>query len=107
MWAKFMYLIPVASILSRYEVPNEIKMEGDLLTELDRLLHFANCPSNLKLKKTKLKCHIDATYPKGTNVWTIFDTLLQRYHLVAFVEFHGDDSISLNLKEGIAWSNFG
>lgn len=107
MWAKFMYLIPVAAILSQYETPNEIKMEGDLVTELDRLLRFANCPSNLKLTKTKLKCRIDATYPKGTNVWTIFDTILQRYHLVAFVESDGEDSIRLSLKEGAAWSSFG
>lgn len=105
MWANLMYLIPVASVLSQYKLSEEFKMEGDLLKELDRLLKSVNCTTKLRIEKTKLRCRIDTTYPKGTSVWTIFDGIMQRYHLNVIITSQKDDSIVISLKEGPAWYN--
>lgn len=103
MWANLMYLIPVASVLSQYKLSEEFKMEGDLLEELDRLLKTVHCTTKLKLEKTKIKCQISATYPKGTSVWTIFDGIMQRYHLNVIITSQNNDSVAISLKEGPAW----
>lgn len=104
MWANLMYLLPVATVLSQYELPEEFKMEGDLLTELDRLLRFVGCSEKFKIEKSRLKCRVDATYPKGTSVWTIFDGIMRRYHLNVFITSQKDDRVTISLKEGAAWS---
>lgn len=106
MWANLMYLIPVAAILSQYKLDEEFKMEGDLLNELDRLLEKVHCTTKLKIEKTRLKCRINATYPKGTSVWTILDGIMQRYHLNVIITSQKDDSVVISLKEGSAWSGF-
>lgn len=104
LWANLMYLLPVATLLSQYELPEEFKMEGDLLTELDRLLRFVGCSEKFKIEKSRLKCRVDATYPKGTSVWTIFDGIMCRYHLNVFITSQKDDRVTISLKEGAAWS---
>lgn len=103
MWANLMYMIPVASVLSQYQLTEEFKMEGDLLEELDRLLKVVHCNTKLRIEKTNLKCRIDATYPEGTSVWTVFDTIMQRYHLNVIITSLKDDSVAISLKEGSAW----
>lgn len=103
MWSNMMYMLPVASILSMYEIKEEIKMEGDLLTELDHLLLMSKCVSNFKIEKSDLKCKVSLTYPAGSNLWTIIDSIINRYRLIASVSIQDPDIVVLRLSEGSAW----
>lgn len=104
MWANLLYMLPVASILSECIVEEEIKMEGELSEELDRLFKAYIPHSKLRFVKKPLHAHISATYPAGTSLWTIFDTIIARFHLVSLVEVH-EDYVKLAVTEGNAWKH--
>lgn len=103
MWANLIHVLPAATILSAYETKEEFKMEGNLLSELDRLFTLTVDIEKLKLKKNGPKCTINTIYPAGSNLWTIVDGILVRYQLIPIIETDKNGCITLGLKEGSAW----
>lgn len=105
MWVHALYTIPVAMVLSKITLTKEIKMEGDLITELNHLFKVAGVEDRLKLGKTKIKAMINAEYPAGSNVWTIVNEIITRYHLTTFVTTEENNIVMLTLEEGASWKH--
>lgn len=105
MWVHALYTIPVAMVLSKITLTEDIKMEGDLITELNHLLKVSNVEDRLRLGKTKVKATINAEYPAGSNVWTILNEIITRYHLTTFVTTEENNVVVLTLEEGASWKH--
>lgn len=103
MWSNLLYMLPVISVLYNCTVNEEIKMEGNVGDELERIFSKYLINSKLKLAKTNIHATIHATYPSGTNLWTIVDTIMARFHLSAYIDEHDPNDIVLRLEESIAW----
>lgn len=103
MWSNLMYMLPVTSILYNCVIDEEIKMEGNVADELERIFSKYLVNSRLKLAKTNIHANIYFTYPAGTNLWTILDTIMARFHLSAYIDERDSDMMILRLEEGVAW----
>lgn len=103
MWSNLMYMLPVTSILYNCTINEEVKMEGNVGDELQRIFNKYLVNSKLKLAKTNIHANIYSTYPAGTNLWTILDTIMVRFHLSAYIDERNKDEMILKLEEGIAW----
>lgn len=101
MWARMICLLPIAAMMSTVNISEEIKMEGDLQYELERLLS-KNMQAIKIIYNKKLNLKINTSYPAGSNLWTIFDGILERYHLLIDI-LPKDGTIAFKLKEGSAW----
>lgn len=105
MWSNLLYMAPVASILSKCVVDEEIKMEGNLSEELQKLFKkYAKNP-NFRFIKTKISAKVYATYPIGTSLWTILDGVMTLFHLIAYVNEFPGGVITLELREGSSWKH--
>lgn len=101
MWSRMIYLMPVASIMAMVNIPEEIKMEGDLQSELELL--FDKYMKALRLVRNKeLDLRVNCSYPAGSNLWTIFDGILERYHLLVDISSKNGE-IVIKFREGSAW----
>lgn len=101
MWSRLVYLMPIASIMATVNIPEEIKMEGDLQSELDQL--FDKHMKALRFVRNKgLDLTVNCTYPAGSNLWTIFDGILERYHLLVDI-IPKNGIIVIKFKEGSSW----
>lgn len=105
MWSNLLYILPVASILYDCTITEEIKMEGDLSEELDKLFKKYLPNSKLKLHKSHIHATIHSTYPAGTNLWSILDGIMTRFHLMAYVDERNSNCIILKLEESVAWKH--
>lgn len=103
MWANQICLIPIAAMLSTYTFDEEVKMEGDLIEELDRVINSKMHLPNLKLGKTDVKAKINMTYPAGSTLWIIVCSIIERYHLIPELSAENSKVVVLTLKEGSAW----
>lgn len=103
MWSNLVYMLPAASIMSKYAVDDEVAMHGDLMEELEKLFVRYLKNTNLELKKTNLRMTINAVYPKGTTIWTILDGIIVRFHLMVYLKEEKDGRIILSLEESAAW----
>lgn len=103
MWSNLLYMIPVASILYDCTVNEEIKMEGDLGDEIERLFKTYLKDSKLKFVNKGIHATIYATYPAGTNLWTIIDGIIVRFKLTAYIDERGNGDILFHFEEGSAW----
>lgn len=101
MWSRMVYLMPIAAIMSTVNVSEEIKMEGDLQSELERLLGEHMKALRL-VRNEELNLTINSSYPKESNLWTIFDGILERYHLLVDIAAN-DGMVIIKLVEGSAW----
>lgn len=105
MWSNLMYFLPVAAILSSYTIECDVHLEGDLGEELEKL--FGTYISSERLRITtspSLKARVNMTYPAKTNLWTIFDSIMQRFHLAPEVSAGEDRCVVVVLREGSAWT---
>lgn len=105
MWSNLLYMLPVASILYNCTIDEEIKMEGDLGEELTKLFKKYLSNSKLKFFKKNLHATIYATYPTGTNLWSILDGIMTRFHLTAYINEKDSNNIILTLEESLAWKH--
>lgn len=103
MWSNLLYMLPVTSILYNCTVNEEVKMEGNVSDELQKVFKKYLVNSKLKLAKTTIHANIYANYPTGTNLWTIVDGIMARFHLMAYIDERNPDEILLRLEEGPAW----
>lgn len=103
MWSNLMYMLPITSILYNCVVNEEIKMEGNVGDELEKIFNKYLVNSRLKLAKSKIHANIYSTYPAGTNLWTILDTIMVRFHLSAYIDERDPDMMILKLEESVAW----
>lgn len=105
MWSKLLYLAPVASILSMRETDEEEELRGQLQDELIRLFEKTIHSDRFKLiLNPDLHATINTTYPAHSNLWTILDGVLQRYHLILDIKPMKDtDGITVQLLEGPSW----
>lgn len=103
MWTNLLYMVPVTSFLYKCVIDEEIKMEGNVGRELERVFEQYMKDSKLKLGKLKLSGQIHATYPAGTNLWTIVDGLMTRFHLSAYIDEQPNGDILFRLEESISW----
>lgn len=103
MWSNLIYMLPATSILYNCTINEELKMEGNVGDELERVFKKYMVNSKLKLAKTKIHANIYATYPTGTNLWTIVDGIMTRFHLTAYIDEHNPEEIMLRLEESFAW----
>lgn len=105
MWSKMIAMMPIAALMSTVTIPEEIKMEGDLQDELERILGKYMQPMKL-LRNKEIDCRIDTSYPEQSNLWTIFDGILQRYRLNSVIE-PLDGTIGVRLEKASAWAREG
>lgn len=103
MWSNLLYMIPVSSVLYNCVVDEEIKMEGNLGDELERVFKTYLKNSRLKFVNKGLHANIYGTYPAGTNLWSILDGIIVRFHLIAYIDERGDGDILFHLEESAAW----
>lgn len=103
MWSNLLYMIPVSSILYDCVADEEVKMEGHLGDELEKLFKKYLGKSKLKFVNKGLHANIYATYPAGTNLWSIVDGIIARFHLIAYIDERGGGDILFHLEEGAAW----
>lgn len=103
MWSNLLYMLPISTILYNCVINEEIKMEGDLGDELTRLFKKYLVNSRLKLAKPKVHANIYATYPAGTNLWTIMDGIMARFHLACTIDEKNNGDMILKLEEAISW----
>lgn len=105
MWASMLYLAPVATILCKYELAEEEEFRGQLQDELIRVFEKTVSLDNLRLIPNKnLHATINTTYPAHSNLWTIMDGILQRYHLILDIKpMKNREGITIQLLEGPSW----
>lgn len=103
MWFNLLYMLPVSTILYNCVINEEIKMEGNLGDELTKLFKTYLVNSRLKLAKLKIHANIYATYPAGTNLWTIMDGIITKFHLACVIDEKSNGDVILKLEEGAAW----
>lgn len=103
MWSNLMYVLPIAEFLMKYETSKEIKMEGDLMEELSKLIDDYVSVPNFKFIKSSVKATINTTYPESTSIWKILDDILHRYHLIPIIGTESGGIVTLSLEEGAAW----
>lgn len=103
MWSNLLYMLPVTSILYNCVINEEVKMEGDLGDELERIFKTYLINSKLKFVNKGLHANIYATYPAGTNLWSIIDGIMVRFQLIAYIDEKDKDNILFQLKEGASW----
>lgn len=103
MWSNLLYMLPVTSILYNCTINEEIKMEGDLGDEIERIFKKYLINSKLKFVNKGLHATIYATYPAGTNLWSIIDGIMVRFQLIAYIDERDDNNILFQLKEGASW----
>lgn len=104
MWASIAYLLPVATVLSKIIVDDEIIFDGDLYQELNTLV-FRYVPANLLvlLPNPELKATSNFRFPAKTNMWSVMDSILMRYHLTIELGSTREGALTVKLKEGAAW----
>lgn len=103
MWSNLLYMLPVSSILYNCTIPEEIKMEGNVGDELEKLFKKYLVNSKLKYVNKTIHANIYATYPAGTNLLTILDGIMARFHLMIYINEKDKDDILFELQESIAW----
>lgn len=103
MWSNLLYMLPVSSILYNCTIPEEVKMEGNVGDELERIFKKYLVNSKLKFINKGIHANIYATYPTGTNLLTILDGIMARFHLTIYIDEKDKDNILFELKESIAW----
>lgn len=105
MWANLLYLAPVATVLCMCETEEEEELRGQLQDELIRLFKKTVPPDRLEIIPNKdLHATINTTYPAHSNLWTILDGVLQRYHLILDIKPMKDrEGITIKLLEGPSW----
>lgn len=103
MWSNLLYMLPVTSILYNCTINEEIKMEGDLGDELERVFNKYLVNSKLRFVNKGLHATIYATYPSGTNLWSIVDGIMARFQLIACIDERDKGDILFQLKEGASW----
>lgn len=80
-------------------------MEGDLGDELERLFKTYLKNSKLKFVNKGLHANVYATYPSGTNLWSIVDGIITRFHLIAYIDERGGQDILFRLEESVSWKH--
>lgn len=105
MWSNLLYMLPVTSILHNCTINEEIKMEGNVADELQRVFKKYLVNSKLKLAERPIHATIYTIYPSGTNLWTIVDDIMLRFHLIAYIDERNPDEILLRLEETLAWKH--
>lgn len=105
MWTKMLYLAPVAAILSLHETAEEETLHGYLQEELIRVFQKNIHHDKFQIILNKhLHATINATYPAHSNLWTILDGVLQRYHLILDIKSNEKTGgITVQLLEGLSW----
>lgn len=103
MWSEQIYILPIAAFLMEYDLAEDIKMEGELMNELDILLQNNVPSSNFKFLKSSIKAKINTAYPSGTNIWTIVNEIRHRYHLIPIIKTEENGIVTLSFEEGAAW----
>lgn len=106
MWSSVVYLFPIATILSKVTVEDEIVMDGDLYQEFNSLICKYVPPDQfVLLPNPELKLTANLRFPKGTTLWSILDSILVRYHLTAELGTTREEALTAKLKEGAAWKH--
>lgn len=104
MWSDLMYFLPIAAMFSRCEINDSITLDGDLGEELTKLIRTYFNTDRLEFKVSpSLHARVNASYPAGTNLWTIFHGLMERFHLTVELTGSDDGIVKVLLKEGVAW----
>lgn len=105
MWASMLYLAPVAAVLCMHETDEEEELRGQLQDELIRVFEKSIHHDRFKIIPNKdLHATINTTYPAHSNLWTILDGVLQRYHLILDIKPMKDtEGITIQLLEGPSW----
>lgn len=104
MWANMIYFMPIATMLSVHKVDEDVQLDGDLGTEVRKLVSkYITEDKLIFLVDPKLNATIHLSYPKDSNLWTIFDSILQRYHLLPTITTNEKGAVVVVLKEGGAW----
>ena len=105
MLANMLYLAPVAAILCMFETEEEEELRGQLQDELIRLFKKTIHHNQFEIiPNEKLHSTINTTYPAHSNLWTILDGVIQRYHLILDIKPMEDrKGITIQLLEGPSW----
>ena len=100
-WSRQIAMLPVAAIMATVTIPEEVKMEGDLQDEFNNLLK-QYMPAVRFRRNKDITAYINTTYPEQSNLWTILDGILSRYHLwLDFTPIEG--TLELHFEKGSAW----
>lgn len=98
MYSKAWFAFPVAVKLSGIYLGEDVLMHGDLQDEYEKLIS-----KHLHFKRNKKLCaNVNQTYLKGTNLWSVTEDLLERFHLIPVVYVEGEN-VYLNFEKGSAW----
>lgn len=102
-WSRQIAMLPVIAMMATVIVPEEIKMEGDLQDEFSKLLK--KYMPNMRFRRNNgIVAYINTTYPEQSNLWTILDGILNRYHLrLEFTPIEG--TLELHFEKGFAWTH--
>lgn len=103
-----MYLLPLATLVSNYELRDETYLSGDLQESVKELLEDYIPNTKLRVIRNKaLSASINFVYPEHTNLWTILDGILHRYHLIVSIKASSIDQepITIKFMEGPAWKS--
>ena len=105
MWANMLYLAPVACVLAIHETDEEETLRGQLQDELIRVFEKNIQHGGFKIiPNPNLHATVNTTYPAHSNLWTILDGVLQRYHLILDIKPMKDaEGITIQLLEGPSW----
>lgn len=105
MWSNMLYFLPLAAILSTHEIEEEETLQGPLQDELIKLFEKTIHHNKLRIvKNEKLNATINTTYPSHSNLWTIMDGVIQRYHLVLDIQTDKTgECVTIQMMEGPSW----
>lgn len=98
MYSKAWLAFPIAIKLSGIYLQEDVLLYGDFQDEYEKLVSEHICFS----KNKKINAKINKTYLKGTNLWTVTDDLLARFHLIPVVLVDGE-KLYLSFDKGAAW----
>lgn len=105
MWSNLLYMLPVSNILYNCVVDEEIKMEGNLGDELNKVFKKYLVSSKLKYINKPIHATVYATYPSGTSLWTIVDSVIARFRLNVYIDQKNKNSVLFYFEESIAWKH--
>lgn len=105
MWSNLMYFLPIATILASYSVDEDTHLEGKLETDFPRFVQKHVHVDQLRIvMDSKISAEMNLDFPARTSIWTIFDSVMHRYHLMPEIKADPDGAVVVTLRKGSAWS---
>lgn len=82
-WIELLGLAPVAFVLAQYWLSEDETLRGKLQEEVMRLIErYVPAREMRMLENPELHLTMNQTYAKGSGLWTVMESIIERYNLV-------------------------